>query len=330
MRKSLLIAALSACLPMFAVDGEAAALPTDAAPSSTEPVLVVESGNAAGGASSAEPNPAVTSADGAAAGDGAGEQGNALPVTSPTDTAATISTAAEDAGSASQANSSITSIGTEQSPVGVDIETRSLETKTYADGSSATGYGLPDVSPLDNATAVVSTVQVEKGEPGNADASTSLAGAATDASTAGDVPNAAALPAASQPESAIASSAPIASPVVDIVAAAPVSVATPADLSALGITTSGPESEATARQWLADKGYAQSQADAQAQFAAAVSPAALFPGEQPEATGAAHPAHTFADRIHSLAFSLEGSGDSMLSRMGYEIKSLVAQLKSLL
>jgi hypothetical protein len=61
-----------------------------------------------------------------------------------------------------------------------------------------------------------------------------------------------------------------------------------------------------------------------------VSPAALFPGEQPEATGAAHPAHTFADRIHSLAFSLEGSGDSMLSRMGYEIKSLVAQLKSLL
>jgi hypothetical protein len=44
----------------------------------------------------------------------------------------------------------------------------------------------------------------------------------------------------------------------------------------------------------------------------------------------AHPAHSFADRIHSLAVTLEGSADSMLSRMGYEIHKLVAELKSVL
>jgi hypothetical protein len=66
MRKSLLIACLSACLPMFAVDGEAAGapLPDDAAPSSTEPV---QTGNAAGGASQDAQSPALTSAVDAAA-----------------------------------------------------------------------------------------------------------------------------------------------------------------------------------------------------------------------------------------------------------------------
>lgn len=45
---------------------------------------------------------------------------------------------------------------------------------------------------------------------------------------------------------------------------------------------------------------------------------------------AAHPAHSFADRIHSLAVTLEGSADSMLARMGVEIRRLVADLKSVL
>jgi hypothetical protein len=69
MRKSLLIACLSACLPMFAVDGEAGAapLPDDAAPSSTEPVQTATSGNAAGGASQDVQSPALTSAADAAA-----------------------------------------------------------------------------------------------------------------------------------------------------------------------------------------------------------------------------------------------------------------------
>lgn len=45
---------------------------------------------------------------------------------------------------------------TEPQPTG-EVETRPLETKTYADGSQATGYGLPDVSPMDNVTPVIST-----------------------------------------------------------------------------------------------------------------------------------------------------------------------------
>jgi hypothetical protein len=72
MRVSSLLKILLMCaaIPLRAIDDEAGA-----APSSTEPAA----GNAAGGASSAEPSPAVTSADGAAAGDGAGEKGNDQP-----------------------------------------------------------------------------------------------------------------------------------------------------------------------------------------------------------------------------------------------------------
>lgn len=68
MRKSLLLVSLGACLPMFAVDGEAAApLPDDAAPSSTEPVQPGDAGNAAGGASQDAQSPALTSVADAAA-----------------------------------------------------------------------------------------------------------------------------------------------------------------------------------------------------------------------------------------------------------------------
>lgn len=75
MRVSSLLKILLMCaaIPLRAIDDEAGA-----APSSTE----LAAGNAAGGASSAELNAGVTSVDGAAAGDGAGDLGNADASTS--------------------------------------------------------------------------------------------------------------------------------------------------------------------------------------------------------------------------------------------------------
>ncbi|MFM0101985.1 hypothetical protein PQR01_00355 [Paraburkholderia rhynchosiae] len=217
MRKSLLIAALSACLPMFAVDGEGAALPpTDAAPSSTEPVQPVDTGNAAGGASQDAQSPAVTSA---------------------ADASATASAEVAQAGESASG-----------APLQPALST-SLETEAGNVGTQATG--------------------VAAGEAGNGQLPPT--GASTAAELPADgaplVPNADASPAASGPASATASSVQI----------APLDVGTEADQPAT-----------------------------------------------------AHPAHSFADRIHSLAFTLAGSGDSMLSRMGYEITKLVAELKSVL
>jgi hypothetical protein len=95
---------------------------------------------------------------------------------------------------------------------------------------------------------------------------------------------------------------------------------TPSDLSALGIATNGPESEATARQWLLDKGYSQ----AQAEFATATLPTVLV------TDGASHPAHGLADQIAGHVASLEGSADSLLVKIATEVRKLVAQIKSVL
>jgi hypothetical protein len=227
MRKSLLIAALSACLPMFAVDGEGAALPTDAAPSSTEPLQPVDSGNAAGGASQDGQSPVVTSAVDASATVSAGEPGNAVG-------AATDGAQTSMAGDAPAAGGDLGNVPS---------------------ASGAASQQVPSIS---------SETEAGNGQLPPAGASTA---AELPADGAPIVPNAVASPAASGPASDIASSVQI----------APLDAATAAGQPAI-----------------------------------------------------VHPAHSFADRIHSLAYALEGSADSMLSRMGYEIRCLVADLKSVL
>lgn len=86
---------------------------------------------------------------------------SAAATTSTSGTQSSAANASQGDGTAADQSS-----GEAGEPVGGEPETRPLETKTYADGSSATGYGLPDVSPIDNTTPVVSTDTA--GELGNA------------------------------------------------------------------------------------------------------------------------------------------------------------------
>lgn len=97
MRKSLLIAALSACLPMFMSDVQAAApsVPQDPA----------DGGGVVGAVAAETP----LAAEGATGGDGAGESGNvaASPVDAPSesDTSSSASSALQDAGTAEGSDS---------------------------------------------------------------------------------------------------------------------------------------------------------------------------------------------------------------------------------
>lgn len=83
--------------------------------------------------------------------------------------------------------------------------------------------------------------------------------------------------------------------------------------------TAVPDADHTAEQRAAD------QAAAQAQFAAAMTPAYVALADQ-----SSHPAHGLADQIAERISSLEASANSMLVSIAADVKKLLAQIKSVL
>jgi hypothetical protein len=155
---------IAAALPLYAIDDETAS-------AAKEKPEVAESPNAAGGVSSDAQSAGETSAGDAststsAADDGPNElAGAAAADPSASGTPSSAENASQSAGTAASAGSS--SVTSEGEP--------RVETKTYADGTTATGVApLPDLSPA------------EQDEAGNGQSS--LTGSSTVAESPTDIP----------------------------------------------------------------------------------------------------------------------------------------------